>query len=247
MTTPSNAPANEAAAPKLTEPESGGSVATEPPLGTQTEPESKPDPSLRDAVAEQIGGPRGMIESSAPVVVFVMVYLVGSLPAAIWAAVLSAVVIAGYRLLRRDSPRHALMGLLGVGFAAFIAAKTGRAQDFFLPGIITNFLYGTAFAVSAAIGRPLVGYAWSLIAGDFPDWRSRPRLLRAFMWLSFMWCGVFFVRGGIQLWLYLADMTLGLGIARILGIVPYMAAFAFTVYYGRKVAAKEPRAEAVAE
>ena len=244
MTTPPNALTSESASPK---PDDSDGPVTDSSLESQPEPEAKSDPSLRDAVAEQIGGPRGMIESSAPVVVFVMVYLIGSLPAAIWAAVLSAVVIAGYRLIRRDSPRHALMGLLGVGFAAFIAAKTGRAQDFFLPGIITNFLYGTAFAVSAAIGRPLVGYAWSLIAGDFPDWRDRPRLLRAFTWLSFMWCGVFLIRGGIQLWLYLADMTLGLGIARILGIVPYMAAFAFTVYYGRKVAAREPHAEATSE
>ncbi len=197
------------------------------------------DASLRDAVTDQIGGVRGMVESSLPIVVFVGVYVFTSLQAAIWSAVAAAILIAGYRLVRRDSPRHALTGLLGVAFAALIAAKTGRAQDFFLPGIITNFVYGLAFAGSAAVGRPLVGYVWSIVTGSYADWRTRPRLLRAFSALSLLWCGVFLVRGGVQLWLYLSEMTVGLGIARILGIAPYAAAFAFTVYYGRKVVARE--------
>ncbi|MGH3546320.1 MAG: DUF3159 domain-containing protein [Mycobacteriales bacterium] len=216
------------------------SVQSSPRSSEPTKPPSvDADASLRDAVTDQIGGVRGMVESSLPVVVFVGVYVFASLQAAIWSAVISAGLVAGYRLIQRDSPRHALTGLLGVAFAALIAAKTGRAQDFFLPGIITNFVYGLAFAVSAAVGRPLVGYAWSIVTGSCADWRSRPALLRAFGALSLMWCGVFLLRGGVQLWLYLSEMTVGLGIARIVGIVPYAAAFAFTVYYGRKVVARE--------
>ncbi|MGH3804683.1 MAG: DUF3159 domain-containing protein, partial [Pseudonocardiaceae bacterium] len=72
------------------------------------------DASLRAAVTDQIGGVRGMVESSLPVVVFVGVYVFTSLKVAIWAAVISAVLIAGYRLVRKDSPRHAFTGLLGV-------------------------------------------------------------------------------------------------------------------------------------
>lgn len=208
---------------------------------------AEPDVSLRNAVTDQIGGVRGMVESSLPVLVFVGVYVFTSLQAAIWSAVAVAALIAGYRLIRRDSPRHALTGLLGVAFAALIAAKTGRAQDFFLPGIITNFVYGLAFAISAAVGRPLVGYAWSIVTGSFEDWRTRPALLRAFSALSLLWCGVFLLRGGVQLWLYLSEMTVGLGIARIVGIAPYAAAFAFTVYYGRKVVAREQLIELAVE
>ncbi len=208
---------------------------------------ARTDVSLRDAVTDQIGGVRGMMESALPVVVFVGVYVFTSLPAAVWSAVAAAVLIAAFRLLRRDSPRHALTGLLGVAFAALIAAKTGRAQDFFLPGIIINFVYGLAFALSVAVGRPLVGYVWSIVTGSFTDWRARPALLRAFGALSLLWCGVFLLRGGVQLWLYLSEMTVGLGIARILGIAPYAAAFAFTVYYGRKVVAREQLAEAGVE
>jgi len=206
-------------------------------------PSSATEPSLREAVTDQIGGVRGTVESSLPVVVFVGAYVFTSLKFSIWAAVIAAVLIAGYRLLQRDSPRHALTGLLGVGLAALIAAKTGRAQDFFLPGIITNFVYGAAFAVSVGVRRPLIGYAWSVLTGSFADWQSRPALRKAFSWLSVLWCGVFFLRGGVQLWLYLSELTVGLGIARILGVAPYAAAFAFTVYYGGKVVAREQRNE----
>lgn len=210
-------------------------------------PKIDADTSLRDAVSDQIGGVRGMVESSLPVVVFVAVYVFASLQVAIWSAVIAAGLIAVFRLIQRDSPRHALTGLLGVAFAALIAAKTGRAQDFFLPGIITNFVYGLGFAVSAAVGRPLVGYVWSIVAGSFADWRSRPALLRAFGALSLLWAGVFLLRGGVQLWLYLSEMTVALGVTRILGIAPYAAAFAFTVYYGRKVVAREQLLDGVAE
>lgn len=200
--------------------------------------------SLRAAVTDGIGGIRGMVESTVPTLVFIVVNLVAGLRPAIWGAIGVALAIALYRLAKRDTVRHALTGAFGVAVAAMIAAKTGNAGDFFLPGIAMNFLYGAGFAVSAVISRPIVGYAWSLVTGAHEDWRQRPLLVRAFTMLSWLWAAMFLVRGGIQLWLYLADMTLGLGIARILGIAPYAGALAFTVWYGRRVVARHEAAAA---
>lgn len=194
---------------------------------------------MRSAVAEGIGGVRGMVESSVPTLIFVVVNIASGLKPAIWSAIGVAALIAAYRLLKRDTVRHAVTGALGVAFAAMIAAKTGKAEDFFVPGIITNFVYGLAFAVSAIISRPIVGYAWSLVTGAHENWRERPRLLRAFVVLSWLWAAMFVVRGGVQLWLYLADQTLGLGIARIAGIAPYAGALAVTIWYGRKIVREE--------
>ncbi len=190
---------------------------------------------LRKAVTDQIGGVRGMLETTVPVVVFVAINIVAGLKPALWAAVGAAVVIAAIRLLQRDSIRHAVTGLFGVVIAAIFAAKTGRAQDFYLPGIALNFVYATAFGISAAIRRPLVGYAWSLVTGADGDWQQRPRLMRAFTWLSIMWAAMFVLRGGVQLVFYLLSMPIGLGIARIVGIAPYAAALAVTVWCGRRV------------
>ncbi|NUS73567.1 MAG: DUF3159 domain-containing protein [Corynebacteriales bacterium] len=210
-------------------------TAGDEPLPDAVEGKKLSELNMRDAVAEGIGGVRGMVESSVPTLIFVVVNIAAGLKPAIWSAVGVAALIAIYRLLKRDTIRHAVTGAVGVAFAAMIAAKTGNAQDFFLPGIITNFVYGLAFAVSAVISRPIVGYAWSLVAGAHENWRERPRLLRAFVMLSWVWAAMFVLRGGVQLWLYLSDQTLGLGIARILGIAPYAGAMAYTVWYGRKV------------
>jgi hypothetical protein len=49
-----------------------------------------------------------------------------------------AVVIALYRLLRRQSLRYALGGAGGVAVAALIAHLLGRAEGFFLPTIISG-------------------------------------------------------------------------------------------------------------
>ena len=91
-------------------------------------------------LAELVGGPLGVAETSLPAVVFVVAYgASGSdTDTAATIAVSSALVLAVARLLRRESPRHALTGLIGVGFAAFVAARSGKAKNLFLPGLLAN-------------------------------------------------------------------------------------------------------------
>jgi len=92
-----------------------------------------------------------------------------------------AIVLALARLARRQSPRHALSGLVGVGIAAFIATRSGRAEDFFLPGLIFNAGYAAAFVVSVLLGRPLVGYiATQLDGSQGTPWREDPLRMKAF-------------------------------------------------------------------
>ena len=198
-------------------------------------PEAPAEPSVTETVAAQIGGVRGMVESSIPVLVFVAVNIFSDLKPALWGAVGSAVLIALFRLARRESVRHAVNGLIGVAVAALIAARTGRAEDFYLPGIVMNFLYGVAFAGSAAIRRPLVGYAWAMLVGGHPDWRARPRLLRSYGLLSIGWAFMFVGRGVAQLVLYFLAMPNALGVVRIAGTALYALMFAFTVWYGRRI------------
>ena len=79
------------------------------------------------------------------------------------------------RLVRRQSPVHALSGLVGVAFAAFIATRSGRAEDFFLPGLLANAAYASAFLISIAVKRPLVGLIVANLDGEGSEWRSDPQ------------------------------------------------------------------------
>jgi hypothetical protein len=125
-----------------------------------------------------------------------------------------ALVLAVARLVRRESPQHALSGLIGVGFAAFIATRSGKAENFFLPGLLANAAYASAFLISLAVRRPLVGIIVTKLDGEDGRWREDPRRMRAFARATWMWAGLFLLRLLIQLPLYLAGAVVALGVAR---------------------------------
>jgi hypothetical protein len=171
-----------------------------------------PPPSL----AEAVGGPLGVAETSLPAVAFVVAYTASGSDTNTAAAVAVglALLLTIARLVRRESPQHALSGLIGVGFAAFIATRSGKAENFFLPGLFANALYASAFLVSLAVRRPLVGIIVTKLDGEDAGWRDDPRRMRAFVRATWLWAGIFLLRLVVQLPLYLAGAVVALGIAR---------------------------------
>jgi len=201
---------------------------------------SSPDerlPSFSEQIAEQLGGWRGLVESSIPVAVFVLVNVVASLNAALIGSAGVAVAIAVWRLSRRQPIRHAVNGLVGIGIGAIIAWRTGEEKDFYLPGILYGLAYGAALLASVALRMPLVGWIWSVVAAGGSDvWRRDPRLLRVFGWLTVLWGVVWVAKVGVQAGLYLADQATALGVARLLlGYPPYALLLAITVWTVRRV------------
>jgi hypothetical protein len=192
--------------------------------------------AFRQDVISQIGGWRGMAESAVPVLVFIVANMVTELRPALWWSVGSALAIAGWRLTRKQSPRQALNGLFGIAIAAFLAARTGRAEDFYLPGILLGLAYSVAFALSALLRWPLVGVAWGFLTGAGTAWRQDRALRRLFTWLTVLWAVVWSARIGIQAAMYLtgADST-ALGVARlVLGYPPLIALLAVTIWVVRR-------------
>jgi hypothetical protein len=175
-----------------------------------------PEPAAPPSLAEAIGGPLGVAETSLPAVAFVVAYTVSgsNTNTAAAVAVGLALVLTVARLGRRESPQHALSGLLGVGFAAFIATRSGKAENFFLPGLLANALYASAFLISLAVRRPLVGIIVTKLDGEDDRWRGDPRRMRAFVRATWLWAGLFLLRLVVQLPLYLAGAVVELGIAR---------------------------------
>jgi hypothetical protein len=171
---------------------------------------------------EAIGGPLGIAETSLPAVAFVIAYTASGSETntAAGVAVGLALVLTIARLARRESPRHALSGLVGVGFAAFVATRSGKAENFFLPGLLANALYASAFLVSLAVRRPLVGVIVTKLDGEDHRWREDPQRMRAFVRATWLWAGLFLLRLGVQLPLYLAGAVVALGIAKTAMGVP---------------------------
>ena len=166
-------------------------------------------------ILEQLGGVTGLVSSSLPVLVLVIVNAATDLTPAIWAAVGSGLAIAAWRLVRREALQPAVSGLLGVAVAAYIAHRTGSAKGFFLLGIWTSVLYAGVFVVSVAVRWPLVGVAWSMLNGHGWSWRQSREAVRAYDIASLAWAVVFFARFAVQYWLYNSDQTGWLAAARI--------------------------------
>lgn len=160
-----------------------------------------------------------VLDSGLPAVVFVTAYVVTGqdLTPAVWAAVVSGAVLAVLRLARRQTLQNVLAGFFGVAIAAFFASRTGRAEDYFLPGLLINAGYAVAYVVSILVRWPLLGVLVAAVTGEGMGWRHDPVRLRAYSLASWIWVGMFAVRLAVQLPLYLAgdDGLVALGIARL--------------------------------
>jgi hypothetical protein len=176
-------------------------------------------------IAQAVGGPLGMAETALPAVAFVVAYTASGQDTNVSAgvAVGLALVLSVARLARRETPRHALSGLVGVAFAAFVATRSGKAENFFLPGLLSNAAYALALLVSIAVRWPLVGLIVSQLDGEGSEWRKDPGRVRTFTRASWMWIGLFVLRLVVQLPLYLAGAVVALGVAKTAMGVPLFA------------------------
>ncbi len=118
----------------------------------------------RHLVLEQLGGWRGMVDASLPTVAFIVANSLGGLRAGIWAAIGAAVLVFALRLVRRESVQQAVSGLFGVAIAVGIAAASGQARDFFVPGLVRNVALGVVLLGSIAVRWPLVGVLAEFLA-----------------------------------------------------------------------------------
>lgn len=190
------------------------------------------DATTEQLMADAIGGWRGLIDSSLPAAVFLVVYVVDGnvLSPAVWAAVVVGAALAVLRLFRRESLQQVLSGFIGVAFCAWFASRTGHAEDYFLPGIVKNAAYALVLAVSCLVGHPLLGYAVGAATGDITGWRRVPEQRRAYALATWLFVGLFTARIIVQVPLYLAHAVGALGVASIILGWPLFALAVFLAY-----------------
>lgn len=200
-------------------------------------------------VLEQMGGVSGMLYSSLPIVVFVIVnFATKNLMAAIISALAAAVVIGVILAVRKGTVQPAISAVFGVGIAAFIAYKTGEAKGFFLFGIWQSVVYGSAFLLSIVVRWPLAGVIWTFLNGRDRSWRSDKASVRDYDIATFVWALVFFARFVVQRWLYDEDQVGWLAVARLAMGYPLMAvALLATVWAVRRADKRLKAAEEARE
>lgn len=181
--------------------------------------------------SEAIGGVRGLVESTLPGLVFVVVYLlVRDLQPALIASLAVAAAAVGVRLVQRTPTTQAFSGVGGIVIGAIWAWRTGEPEDFYTWGLLVNAGWCLGALVSILARWPVVGVIVSLLRGHDMSWRTETgpaaaHLRRRYTWATWLWVGVFGARLAVQVPLWMqGESALGwLGSAKLVMGVPLFA------------------------
>jgi hypothetical protein len=171
---------------------------------------------VRYQLSQSLGGVRGMIEAALPFVAFTVAWVsVRALYPALGAALGVAVVLGLVRLAQRQSLRYVLTAVFPTAIAAFVATRTGRAEDVFLPGILYNGALALLSLFTVAVRHPLVGFVIGAAVGDPTGWARDRGLVRMTSKLTLVLAVPYVLRFVIQLPLFLAGQVVWLGVAKV--------------------------------
>jgi hypothetical protein len=157
----------------------------------------------RDKVLAAFGGKKGLIDSGIPSIVFLITFNVKhDLHAALYASVAVSIVLTVIRLIKRDTIQHAFSGLIGALICAWFANRTGNPSDVFLPKLLTNLAYGSAYLIANLAGWPVLGLMLGPILGENLLWRNDRVRKAAYLRAGWLWVGLFFTRIAVQYPIY---------------------------------------------
>jgi len=184
----------------------------------------------RDKVIHALGGAKGLIDSGLPAIVFLVVFNVtDQLRAAIMGALALSLVLAIYRLARKDTIQHSISGVIGVLICAYFANRSGNATDFYIPKLLTNLGYGTVYLLANLAGWPILGLVLGPLLGENLSWRSNPARKKMYLKASWIWVAMFFSRIAVQYPIYKSGNVNLLGTVNLaMGYPLFFAAAYFT-------------------
>lgn len=185
----------------------------------------------RDKIVAAMGGKRGLLDSGLPSLLFLVVFTATKdvQQSGIFALGLSLIFTA-LRLARKETIQHAISGVIGVAICAWFSSRTGKAEDFYLPGLWTNLGYGIAYMISNLVRWPVIGLMIGPIVGENFTWRKDPARLRMYTKATWLWVGLFAVRLIVQYPLYQSGNVALLGTARLIMGYPLFFATAWATW-----------------
>src|SRR6266496_1211346 len=184
-------------------------------------------PAREVPLRDLLGGRAGAVDASVPPVVFVIAWLVSgrSIGWAAAAAITAGVAVGVWRLSRGRRVTASVASVAAVSLAAFIALRTGRAEDFFLIQLLSNVASALAWTLSILIRWPLLGVVVGIVLGQKTRWRRDPGLVRAYGNASWVWVlGQYLLRVLVFGLLWWSGWVVALGVARVVLSWPLVAA-----------------------
>lgn len=179
------------------------------------------EPLSASAVMDALGGVRGIVESFLPGFIFICTFaFTQNLWVSAIAPTVAGVVALLVRMIQRQRLIPALTGLGGILVCSVTTLLTGNAEDYFLPGLITNIAWLIGLSISIIIRWPLLGFVLGLAAGSLTSWRENAKMRGAAYLATYVWLALFLLRLAVQVPLYLADEVTWLGVARITMGIP---------------------------
>lgn len=174
-----------------------------------------------------------ILDSLLPVFVFLLLNAFVDMDFALLASIVAAVLLASFRMLRRESLIYALGGLGGVLLAAGLVLITDSAAGFFLPGLISGGVTIILCLGSVLLGKPLVAWT-SFLTRRWPlEWYWHPQVRPAYTEVTLAWAVFFGLRLALQYILLQQASAALLGITQILTGWPFTIALLIASYlYG---------------
>ncbi|MBT2537691.1 DUF3159 domain-containing protein [Arthrobacter sp. ISL-69] len=155
-------------------------------------------------VLKSAGGVQGIAESILPGLMFLVAFTITrELPLSLIAALAAAAAFTVARLVQRRPLTQALAGIAGVGISAWLANTTGKAEDFYVLGFLTNAAYITGMVISIALRWPIAGLLFGFIRNEGLEWRKDPARVRAYRLGTWVIVAVLALRLLVQVPLYL--------------------------------------------
>lgn len=179
-------------------------------------------------IIDALGGKKGLIDSGLPALVFLISFNFNKdVTQSSYYALALSLFLTLLRLIRRETIQHAISGVIGVAICAWLANRSGKAEDFYLPGLWTNAIYGVAYLISILVRWPVIGLVIGPLLEENFRWRKDPARTKVYIKATWLWVGMFAIRLAVQYPLYLSGNINALGTARLIMGYPLFIATAW--------------------
>ena len=182
-------------------------------------------------ILNAMGGKKGLLDSGLPALIFLVIFNVTKdVQQAAYGALALSLILTIVRLARRETIQHAISGVIGVAICAWLSNRTGKAEDFYLPGLWTNAIYGVVYLASIIVRWPIIGVIIGPLLEENLRWRKDPIRTKVYVKATWLWVGMFAVRLLVQYPLYVSGNVNVLGTARLVMGYPLFIATAWATW-----------------
>ena len=173
--------------------------------------------SDKEKILAAMGGKKGLLDSGLPALLFLIVFNIDKdIKTASYIALGFSLILTVFRLIKKETIQHAISGVIGVAICAWLSNRTGKAEDFYLPGLWTNLGYGTVYMISNLLKWPILGVIIGPLIGENFLWRKDPARRRVYIKATWLWVALFAIRLVVQYPLYKSGNINALGTARLI-------------------------------